>query len=145
MLLRSSAELRIGNILFYTIANLLKIVDPSPCVFPHHLDLMQDLTNSYSAKLGSLAQSGIPVHCVLRLVRILLTSHGYSIAILLCTAPGRVLFLFMLQVYTYFLYVMMKFPDETFVYEVNLFSSCSPVVMNGSWRLLRLIHCDYFV
>lgn len=37
------------------------------------------------------------------------------------------------------------FLDEIFIYKVNLVSACSSVVMNGSWRLLGLIHYDYFV
>lgn len=106
LLRRSSAELRIGNILFYSVAYLLKIVDPSLCVIPHHLDLIQDLPSSYSIKLGSLAWSDIPVPCASHLVFILLTSPGYSIAILFCTAPERVQFLFILEIHIYFVYVM---------------------------------------
>lgn len=146
MLLGSSEQLRIGNILFYTIGNLLKIADPNPCVFPHHLDLIQDLPNSFSVKLGSLFQSDIPVPCVSHVVLILLTSHGYSIGIFFRTAPGRVLFLFILEVYVMATgYVLWVFVDELFVYKVNFFSSCSSVVMNGSWRLRRLVDYDYFI
>jgi len=116
----------------------LKIVDPNPCLFTCHLDLIQDLPSSYSVKLGPLAKSDIPVPCVPHLMLILLTSHGYSAAILFCTAPGKVLFLFILEVYIYFYlcddhrYDSWAFLDEVFVYKVNLLSSYSSVVMNGS-------------
>ena len=109
------------------------------------MDLTQDIPNSYSIKLGSLAQSDVPVPCFSHLVLILLTSHGHSTAVLFCTAPGRALVLFPLASYTVLVYVIATgyvswvVLDEIYLDKVNLFPACSSVVMNNSWRLLRLL------